>query len=168
MRKFLTGSGANDVESLLTLHGVLCAFLVSISIGFEAHLAPASMERMNFFGALAKEQGFREWVVYIIDDKYNQSHEVGALSIPFEWNLTVAPGISVDLKHEMLHGILARQRANNVDCPKCVLPEVVELKDPWLSTATAVLFPEMDMQFMETWFLHNPRGCAWSANQTGF
>ena len=40
------GSGsATDVESLLTLHGVLCAFLVSLSIGFEANLAAASTER---------------------------------------------------------------------------------------------------------------------------
>ena len=54
------GSGsATDVESLLTLHGVLCAFLVSLSIGFEANLAAASTERMNFFGALAKEPSFR-------------------------------------------------------------------------------------------------------------
>ena len=163
------GSGANDVESLLTLHGVLCAFLVSVSIGFEASLAPASTERMNFFGALAKEPSFREWIVYIIDNKYNQSHEVGALSMPFEWNLTVAPGISVDLKHEMLHGILARQRASNLECVNngCGLNEAIGLKDPWLSMASSALFPEMDMQFMETWFLHNPKACAWSANQTG-
>ena len=157
------GSGsATDVESLLTLHGVLCAFLVSLSIGFEANLAPASTERMNFFGALAKEPSFREWIVYIVDNKYNQSHETGALSMPFGWNLTVAPNVTVDLKHEMLHGFLARQRDKNLECVNdgCTLPDIVSIvKDPWLSTATSVLFPEMDMQFMETWFLHNPKAC---------
>lgn len=121
MGKKLFGGGsgsAEDVESLLTLHGVLCAFLVSLSIGFEANLAAASTERMNFFGALAKEPSFREWIVNVVDNKYNQSHETGALSMPFAWNLTVAPGIWVDLKQEMLHGFLARQLASNLECAK--------------------------------------------------
>ena len=43
----------NDVESLLTLHGILCAFLVSISLGMEAGLAPAATSRTDFYGALA-------------------------------------------------------------------------------------------------------------------
>ena len=164
MVKTLFGGGsgsANDVESLLTLHGVLCAFLVSLSIGFEANLAAASTERMNFFGALAKEPSFREWIVYVVDNKYNQSHETGAPSRPFAWNLTVASGIWVDLKQEMLHGFLARQLASNLECANdgCKLNDIVWLDDPWLSTATSALYPEMDMQFMETWFLHNPKAC---------
>ena len=40
MTKSLVGSGG--IESLITLHGVLCAFLVSIALGNEPLVAPAA------------------------------------------------------------------------------------------------------------------------------
>ena len=50
MTKSLVGSGG--IESLITLHGVLCAFLVSIALGNEPLVAPAAFHRANFYGAL--------------------------------------------------------------------------------------------------------------------
>ena len=40
MTKSLVGSGG--IESLITLHGVLCAFLVSIALGNEPLVAASS------------------------------------------------------------------------------------------------------------------------------
>ena len=44
MTKSLVGSGG--IESLITLHGVLCAFLVSIALGNEPLVAPAAFHRI--------------------------------------------------------------------------------------------------------------------------
>ena len=151
----------NDVESLLTLHGILCAFLVSISLGIELGVAPAAMDRANFYGAMAKEQNFREWVVQVIDKKNNQTSCGCSEPEGFDWNIDVAPGVTIDVKYELLHGLKARLPA--CDMNSCSLngdtnnPHYADQK---LSLVVSVLFPEMDMRFMETWFLQNPKGCA--------
>ena len=147
----------SDVESLLTLHGVLCAFLVSISLGIELGVTPSALTRADFYGGLARHQDFREWVVYVIDRKNNETPG------GFEWNVTVAPGLTVDFKHELLHGIGNRW-------PKEQWFTNAYYGDVLISHATSVLYPEMDTRFMETFFLDkgpnerdSTRGEQWAA-----
>merc|ERR1719197_2308972 len=114
----------------------------------EAGLAPAATTRTDFYGALAKEQQFREWVVETIDHKHNGG---------FQWNITTVPGVTLDVKQELLHGMRGRYPDCDFDAntdDNCDM--ITFLDDRALSTATSLLYPEMDMRLMETFFLHYP------------
>ena len=58
----------SDIEGMITLHGVLCAFLLALSMDLEKFVMPTEMRRADLFGAVAKEQGFREFVVAASQD----------------------------------------------------------------------------------------------------
>ena len=118
----------------------------------EAGLAPAATSRTDFYGALAKEQQFREWVVETIDHKHNGG---------FQWNITTVPGVTLDVKQELLHGMRGRYPDCDFDAntdDNCNM--ITFLDDRALSTATSLLYPEMDMRLMETFSLHYPNACA--------
>ena len=46
----------DDYDNLITLHGVLSAFLLSIAISAQKDVSPGSMQYSTFLGAVAKEQ----------------------------------------------------------------------------------------------------------------
>ena len=149
MTKSLVGSGG--IESLITLHGVLCAFLVSIALGNEPLVAPAAFHRANFYGALAKEQGFRDWI-------YEMSCPSGCSS----WNVTVAPNVTVNVKYELQAGFAERLPGREGYLGPAYF------NDPWLDIVTALLFPTIDYKYVETWFLANPDAYRCNANGVVF
>ena len=55
----------DEFDSLATLHGILCAFLLSISIGVQISLSAENTGYITFCAALAKQQGFVHWSILI-------------------------------------------------------------------------------------------------------
>ena len=96
----------SDVEGLITLHGVLCAFLLSVSLGVEISTGAEPMAKADFYGLIAKEQDFRLYVVSLLNETY------GSEGPPFGarpgWNVTVASGVTVDVLYELEVGIHSR------------------------------------------------------------
>lgn len=145
MRKLLASGG---VDSLLALHGVMCAFLVSISVGMEEALQPEAFRRADFYGAIAKEQGFREWIFEVLN------------ATDYSWNVTVAPGRRVDIQYELLHGVQSRfPKKRNLN--SYVSDAVLSLIFDWL-------YPDFPMKMMDTWFIANPNAYRTSAFALGW
>ena len=105
-----------DITNLILLHGVMCAFLLAISMGLESVATPSEMTNANFFGAVCEHQEFREYAVDVLDDNENwcvaSQTASGNCNDPFSWNVTVRKGVQIDLRHELLYGIQERQLTN--------------------------------------------------------
>ena len=88
----------DEFDSLATLHGILCAFLLSISIGVQISLSAENTGYITFCAALAKQQGFRTLV---------HSH-LNKTELEYDWDFLVSPGVIVNGEYELLEGIVNR------------------------------------------------------------
>ena len=77
----------DEFDGLVTLHGVLCAFLLSIAIELQGTTSYANQGRATFLGALAYHQDFRTFVHTVLNQTQPE----------YQWNVPVSNGVTVDL-----------------------------------------------------------------------
>ena len=92
----------DELDSLITVHGVLCAFLLSVASTIEQQLSPHAMYRANFYGLLAKDQEFRQW---IYDSLHNSASPAAQAAL---MNVNVSSAVTLDVTYELLEGIQSR------------------------------------------------------------
>jgi len=85
-------------EGLITMHGVLCAFLLSVAIQLQGATSYENQGRATFLGALAYHQDFRTFVHTVLNETEPE----------YRWNVPVSNGVTVDLEYELLTGIYQR------------------------------------------------------------
>ena len=130
-----------EFDGLITLHGVLCAFLLSIAIELQTSTNYENQQRATFLGVLAYEKTFRDYVHMILSETMPN----------YQWNVTVSPGVKMDLEYELLHGISKRFESNPVPCYLNCLE-----RDIGLATVVTYIFPDFPSKYIEGYLIHNP------------
>ena len=139
----------DEFESLITLHGILCAFLLSIALSVQEKTTISALGFTSFMGPLAKHQEFRTYVHEIMDKQ------------GYEWNVTVSPNVVLDVQHELLTGI--SERIDNCEISSdagafasynCVtLTETSQ--DKKLMQVAALLYPHFPNEHTTVFLLEN-------------
>ena len=96
MSSLMSSVSSDEFDALAQLHGVLCAFLLSISIGVQYSVTADALQFTTFMGALGKHQGFRSYAHHLL----NRSG--------YDFDLVVGVDETMDMEYELLHGFQER------------------------------------------------------------
>jgi len=89
----IDGLNVDDFDALVTLHGILCAFLLSVAMQTQSDTAHTNMPYATFLAATCKQQGFRTFVHEVLN-------ETG-----FDFNIPIMAGVKLDTEYELLYGV---------------------------------------------------------------
>ena len=89
----IDGLNVDDFDALVTLHGILCAFLLSVAMQTQSDIAHTNMPYATFLAATCKQQGFRTFVHEVLN-------ETG-----FDFNIPIMAGVKLDTEYELLYGV---------------------------------------------------------------
>jgi len=128
----------DEFDGLVTLHGVLCAFLLSIAIELQGTTSYANQGRATFLGALAYHQDFRTFVHTVLNQTQPE----------YQWNVPVSNGVTVDLEYELLTGIDQRLGSEFV--------LLQSIRDVGLTTVVSHVYPDFPPKYTEGYLIHNP------------
>ena len=128
----------DEFDGLVTLHGVLCAFLLSIAIELQGTTSYEHQGRATFLGALAYHQDFRTFVHTVLNETQPD----------YQWNVPVSNGVMVDLEYELLTGIDQRLGSEFV--------LLNSIRDVGLATVVTHVYPDFPPKYTEGYLIHNP------------
>jgi len=119
---------ASEYDSLAQMHGVVCAFLLSISIELQHLVTPQALPYTTFMGA-CRAQGFRGYMHNVLN-KTN-----------YDFTLPIDVGESIDMEYELLHGFQKRWEAQ----PPKIMQEF--LLDDKFAAMVPVLFEDFPQKY---------------------
>ena len=132
-------------EGLITMHGVLCAFLLSVAIQLQGATSYENQGRATFLGALAYHQDFRTFVHTVLNETKPE----------YRWNVPVSNGVTVDLEYELLTGIYQRLGTKSAPTSSGCRLNCLE-RDQGLATVVSYVYPDFPPKYTEGYLIHNP------------
>ena len=140
----------DEFESLQSIYGVICAFLLAIAMSAQDNVTYANLQYATFSAAVYKQQGFRTFVHQVLN-----STEGG-----YNFTFPIGPGEWIDTEHELLAGVVARfpwQEATphvstgrwDDKTPDLIAYEPLRLIPP-------LLYPDWDSRYTEAYLISHP------------
>jgi hypothetical protein len=139
----------DEIEALITVHGVLCAFLLSIAVAVTDSYSYEGTERALYNGLIAKTPGFRAHVFKVLN----------ATEGGFAWKVDVGTDTEFDIQYELLEGIDKRFPPSIAPYCACWQNDFgfADLAyDLGVQTAAALTFPHFPMERMQAYLIHHP------------
>ena len=145
------GLSMDDFDALVTLHGLLCAFLVSVAMATQSSVTHPNMPYATFLSVTCKQQGFRNFIHEVLN-------ETG-----FNFNVPVMAGVKLDLEHELLYGVLKRfpwqspPELHHISTGRGddTLPSLLEYEP--LRIMVPLLYPVFPQEYTEAYLIKNEK-----------
>ena len=130
---------ASEFDSLAQIHGVVCAFLLSISIEIQHSVTPNALVYTTFMGA-CRAQGFRDYMHSVLN------------KTDYDFTLPIDVGESIDMAYELQHGLQERWEA--LPSPPKIMQEF--LIDDKFAAMVPVLFEDFPQKYTSAYVSLHP------------
>jgi hypothetical protein len=137
----------DEFDSLYQVHGVLCAFLLSVAIEIQDKVSYENTDYIRFVMSFAKNQGFRT----LVHSHLNQSD--------YNWNFLISPGVTINGEYELLEGILSRhpnQQGQGIAFNNPEKLDKILFEDKTLRILCPLIYPDFPSKYTTAYMLQNP------------